>query len=230
VSTPTEQPIVIATGNPGKVREIAGIFSGHPRVRVVGLADVAADLPEPIEDGQTFEANAQIKALHYAGLTGRTCLADDSGLEVDALEGVPGVLSARYAETAFADGPFPDRASRDAGNNRRLLEVLGAVPVERRGARFVCAMCLVSPAGGPGPDDAPRVLATVRGTFEGRIGVPPEVPRGSAGFGYDPLFLAGPDFARTAAQMAPAEKNARSHRGDAARQMGERIAALIGGV
>jgi XTP/dITP diphosphohydrolase len=165
-------------------------------------------VPEPVEDGATFEANARIKALYYAKAAGSRCLAEDSGLEVDALGGRPGVHSARYAGTS---GP---RDERDRANNEKLLGELAGVASEERAARFVCCMCLA--------DEHGAILAETRGTFEGVIA---ETPRGDNGFGYDPLLWV-PDAGGTSAELSPQEKNARSHRGAAARLMAERISAL----
>lgn len=206
--------ILLATTNPGKLREIQAVLQ-LPGVELVDLGSLPA-IPEPVEDGDTFEANAILKARYYAAASGRWCLADDSGLEVDALGGAPGVRSARYAGI---QGP---RHVVDPANNARLLERLQGVPADRRTARFVCAMALADPAG--------TVHALVRGTFEGLILPEGESPRGVHGFGYDPLFL--PDKipgapGRTSAELSPDEKNAISHRGDAARQMGARLAALL---
>lgn len=198
--------LLVATSNPHKLEEICAILEPHG-VRAIGLRDVsledgqpAATLTEPVEDANTFEGNAAIKARYYAAKTGRPCLADDSGLEVDALDGAPGVLSARYAG---ADG---DRPVRDGANNAKLLRELADVPKEKRTARFVCAMCLAAPDG--------SILATSRGDFEGVI---TNAPRGDNGFGYDPL-LELPD-GRTSAELPPEEKNARSHRGAATKQI-----------
>ena len=173
-----------------------------------GLDAFANPPEEPIEDGDTFEANARIKAHVYAQATGRICLADDSGLEVDALAGEPGVRSARWS------GEGQTRAQRDEANNRLLVERIREVPVETRTARFVCAMCLVSPEG--------KVLAESRGEFPGEI---IELPRGENGFGYDPHLLL-PEEGRTSAELTPEEKNARSHRGVAVREMADAISRL----
>lgn len=214
------EPIVIATGNPHKIAELRAIFA-EAGIPVIGLRDVPGceALPEPEEHGSTFEENAVIKARAYTRLTGRTCLADDSGLEVDALSGAPGVISSHYAtggrETGLA------REERDRRNNEKLLKELEGVPAEARTARFVCVMALASPGGAR---DASR-LTTVRGTFEGRIGLPGDVPRGAHGFGYDPLFLAAPGCTRTSAELEPAEKNRLSHRGAAARAMASALRA-----
>ncbi len=192
--------VVFASGNPHKVDEVRAILASGG-IEVHGLRGV---IPEPIEDADTFEGNAAIKAQYYARVTGMICLADDSGLEVDALGGRPGVLSARYS------GVEGTRAERDAANNAKLLKELSSVPEGHRTARFVCAMALADPAG--------NVLATTRGTFEGRIGF---APRGTNSFGYDPLLVI--DDGRTSAELTPQEKNARSHRGAATREMAEKI-------
>lgn len=199
--------IVVATGNPHKVEEIREILAPSGLV-VHSLDEVGGPFAEPDETGRTFEANARIKAVAYAKATGRTVLADDSGLEVDALGGEPGVDSAIWA------GVDGSRAERDARNNAKLAERMRGVPSDRRAARFVCCMCLADPSG--------RVLAETRGTFEGRIG---EAPRGSHGFGYDPwLWL--DDAGCSSAELPPHDKNARSHRGHAARAMAQAIRAL----
>lgn len=207
-------PIVLATANPHKVDELRAIFGGAG-VAVVGLRDLPDHdrFREPEEHGRTFEQNATIKALSYAMQTGRVCLADDSGLEVDALGGRPGVVSSHYSTDGHETGLT--RAQRDAANNARVLRELEGVPLDRRAARFVCVMVLASPG---------RVMATARGTFEGRIGIPPAVPRGDHGFGYDPLFLVAES--RTSAELPSDEKNRLSHRGAAARAMAAEIARL----
>ncbi len=220
---PPTEPIVLATGNAHKVEEMRAILAplGIP---LLGLNDLRAQgegpFPEPAETGGTFEANASIKALAYARATGRLCLADDSGLEIDALAGRPGVISSHYATDGRETGL--SRADRDAANNARVLRELEGVPPRDRAARFVCVMLLASPDG---------ELARARGTFEGRIGVPGPaqeggVPRGDNGFGYDPLFLVGPEFRRTSAELSSEEKNALSHRGHAARAMARCLADM----
>ncbi len=193
--------IVIATGNQGKLREIRQLTLRRGW-QWLSLADFAA-IPPPDEPGLTFAENARAKALYYAGQTGLPTLADDSGLVVDALDGAPGVQSARYA------GPDRD----DAANNRKLLERLAGVPADQRTARFCCAMALAA---------AGRVLAETTGCVEGRI---LEVPRGAGGFGYDPLFYL-PQLGRTMAELSPDEKNRLSHRGQALRAMLARIERL----
>lgn len=200
--------LLAASSNPHKLAELRAIFA-PAGIRILGLSEVpGGPFEEPEETGATFEENARIKALAYARMTGQSCLADDSGLEVDALAGEPGVHSAYYA------GRAGSRAERDARNNTRLLEAMRGIPDERRGARFVCAMCLADAAG--------RIQAESRGTFEGRLA---HEPRGANGFGYDPLLLLADG--RTSAQLSDTEKNARSHRGAAARAILPRTRALL---
>jgi XTP/dITP diphosphohydrolase len=211
---------VLATANPHKVAELRAIFA-RAGVQVVGLADLPggpAVFHEPIEHGATFEANAEIKALAYAAQTGRVCLADDSGLEIDALQGRPGVISSHYSTDGQETGL--SRADRDAANNTRILNELEGVPSERRSARFVCCMALATPPGHTRPG---TILHRSRGVFEGRIGIPPRVPAGEDGFGYDPLFLVAPAFERTGAELPTDEKNRLSHRARAALAMEEWI-------
>lgn len=188
--------LVLATRNEGKVREIREVLSGLD-VELLTLSD----LPEVHEDGATFSENAKKKALKVAELTGLPALADDSGLEVDALGGSPGVRSARFA-------------GDDDANNRKLLELLKGVPPERRTARFRCVLALAFPDG--------RAY-TVEGTCEGRIA---EEPAGEGGFGYDPIFLV-PERGLTFAQMTREEKNSISHRGRALRKLREVLCHLL---
>jgi XTP/dITP diphosphohydrolase len=197
--------LIIATTNPNKVREIGQVLVPLG-IQVVGLGELAASIPEPVEDADTFEGNARIKAIAYARALGESCLAEDSGLEVDALAGAPGVHSARYA------GVGSTREEKDRANNDKLLGALAGVAVERRAARFVCAMCLVDAAG--------EVLFETRGTYDGVIA---EAPRGKGGFGYDPLLWL-PDVGKTSAELGAEEKNARSHRGKATRALAEWLA------
>ncbi len=189
--------LIIATSNPHKVEEIESVL-GQIGIVCVALGD--AGIPEPEEDGATFEANARIKAIAYAKAVGATVLADDSGLEVDALGGRPGVHSARFA------GIGATREQRDAANNARLLRELDGVADAQRGARFVCVLCVARPDG--------TVAAQARGHFEGRIG---HTLRGANGFGYDPLLVL--EDGRTSAELSSQEKNARSHRGNALRTL-----------
>lgn len=205
----SDRTILLATSNPHKLEEVRDMLA--PRgFAVIGLNDLGVSIPEPEENGATFEENARIKAIAYARATGRICLADDSGLEVDALHGAPGVHSAYYA------GLGDTRTERDRANNDKLLRELARLNLrpEQRTARFVCVMCLAAPDG--------RLLAETRGTFEGLIA---EAPRGTNGFGYDPLLFL-PDRGCTSAELSPAEKNARSHRGQAARRMAEALDRL----
>lgn len=205
--------IVVATGNPHKLEEVSRVLAGigwrAVSLRNMTLSDgsLASDAEEPVEDAATFEGNAQIKARYYAALTGRVCLADDSGLEVDALGGEPGVYSARYA------GVDGDRATRDSANNAKLIGAISRVPAEERAARFVCAMCVAKPDG--------EIVAEARGTFDGVVITE---GRGENGFGYDPL-LELPD-GRTSAELSSDEKNTMSHRGQATRMIAEKLEAI----
>lgn len=203
--------IVLATSNPHKIYELRQIFAAEAlaNIELIGLADIPRTPPEPAETGDTFIENATIKATQYAAWAGLHCLADDSGLEVDALHGKPGVISSHYATDGRETGA--SRAERDEANNARVMRELEGVSPARRTARFVCTMVLASP-------DA-RVLHVATGHFEGRIGEHGHVPRGNGGFGYDPLFMVGPDFTRTAAELPASEKHRLSHRGHAARAM-----------
>ena len=187
--------LTIATSNPHKIEEISAVL-GPLGIGCLPLG--RSDIPEPEEDGATFEENARIKAIAYARALDRVVLADDSGLEVDALGGAPGVHSARYA------GVGATRAERDQANNAKLLAALEGVPDRMRTARFVCVLSIARPDG--------TILAEARGTFDGVIGF---APRGVNGFGYDPLLVL-PD-GRTSAELSSDEKNARSHRGNALR-------------
>lgn len=221
-------PILVATGNPHKLEEIRAVIAEHSEaadaIALVSLADLPQSITEPVEDQPTFAGNALKKARHYAQASGLTCLADDSGLEVDALDGRPGVYSARYAGVT---GP---RSVVDPANNRLLLQNLADVPIARRSARFVCTMALVSPAG--------DILAQVRGTVEGRILLPeeganPDEPwrgRGHNGFGYDPLFLLPAPRNLTTAELPPDAKNAISHRGQATRLIYPHLCRAAGGI
>lgn len=220
--------IVLATQNPGKVAEFRSLLGGS-QIHILGLGDLESTFPEPDETGETFLDNATIKAVEYAKLTGRPCLADDSGLVVDALGGKPGVISSHYAFNGETDGPAArlSREQRDSQNLDRVLEELDPVDLDDRAARFVCVMVLADPAG--------SILATSTGTFEGRIGLPVDhphatpsdsVPRGHNGFGYDPIFLVAPDFIQTSAELSASDKNAVSHRGHAVREMIEQVKNL----
>jgi XTP/dITP diphosphohydrolase len=202
-----QRRIVVATGNAHKLEEIRAILADRGLVGVELVSMREFDVPSPVEDGATFEANALIKARACAEVTGLPSLADDSGLVVDALGGAPGVYSARYA----------GEPSDDAANNAKLVAELAGVPLVQRTARFVCAAALVSPQG---------LEQTVRGTMEGSI---VDDPRGPNGFGYDPHFVPSAADGRTSAELAPPEKDAISHRGDAFRRLVPHIQQLIAG-
>ena len=192
--------ILLATSNPHKLEEVRAIL-GPRGIEVVGLDTIAKHVSEPVEDASTFAGNARLKATGYARETGTRCMADDSGLVVDALDGEPGVFSARYA------GKGTTRKERDTANNILLLERLDGIPEKSRSARFVCAVCVADPCG--------TVVAESEGFFEGVI---TDVPRGNNGFGYDPLLYL-PDVGKTSAELSSDEKNMRSHRGQAVRQI-----------
>lgn len=205
----TSTRLLLATRNRGKVAEFRALFAAVPALELVGLDDVPP-LPEVVEDGDSFEANAAKKALGIAQGSGLLVLADDSGLEVDALEGAPGVFSARFA------GP----GATDADNNRKLLDLLKDVAHERRTARFRCVLALAEPSTS---HQGAAVVRLEHGVCEGRILFD---PRGSHGFGYDPVFL--PDgHERSMAEFEPEEKNRISHRARAARAMRDFLASFI---
>jgi len=200
--------VVLATRNAAKLRELARILGvddpGGPRIKLVDL-DEFPGAPDVPETGATFEENALLKARAIADYTGLPAVADDSGLCVDALSGMPGVLSARWA------GAHGD----DQANLELVLAQLADVPDARRGAQFVCAAALVAPG------RAPREWV-VTGQVEGRL---VRQPRGSGGFGYDPIFL--PDgFDQTTAEMTAEAKDAISHRGRAFRALTPFITAV----
>jgi XTP/dITP diphosphohydrolase len=202
------QEILVATTNPGKVRELRALLGAQ--VEWKSLADFPG-IPEVKEDGATFAENARKKALGYAQATGLWTLADDSGLVVDALDGAPGVNSARFSG---ARDPGADRKLLDRRNMEKLLSLLQDVPAEKRTARFVCCLCLASPE---------KVLLETRGTLEGRIATE---PAGTGGFGYDPVFLV-PPLGKTVAQLGAEEKNAISHRGNAMRALKPLLMGLL---
>ncbi len=179
--------IVLATHNPHKVKEIMAIFNDVP-IHFVTL-DNFPGAPEVVEDGKTLEENAQKKAYEIAKFTKHITLADDSGLEVDFLDGAPGIFSARFAGVgcSFAD------------NNNKLLKLLKGIPTEHRKARFRCVMTLAVPDG---------ATQTVEGALNGYI---TDHIRGEGGFGYDPVFLV-PDQGKTLAELGPTHKNSLSHR------------------
>jgi len=196
------RPLLVATRSRHKLEELRGLLA-LPDRELLTLDDVGID-DEPAEDADSFEGNALLKARHYARLSGLPTLADDSGLEVDALGGGPGVRTRRYA----------GEDATDEDNNRKLLAALDGLPAGRRGARYVCVLAYVE----PGPDE-PVVR---RGEFVGRIA---GSPRGSNGFGYDPIFepATEPVGGRTVGQLPPEEKARISHRAAAARAMSEAL-------
>ena len=195
--------LLIATRNRAKLEEIRETLGDLP-VAVIGLEEVEPEVAEVEETGESYAANALLRARAAVAATGMAALADDSGLEVDALEGAPGVRSARFA------GP---RAT-DEDNNRLLLVRLAGMPAARRTARFVCTAALVFPDGDP---------IVTGGAVEGRI---LEAPRGGRGFGYDPLFYYEP-FGLTFGEAESAAKNRVSHRGHAFRAMAVEVRALL---
>ncbi|MCK6553550.1 RdgB/HAM1 family non-canonical purine NTP pyrophosphatase [Candidatus Binatia bacterium] len=196
--------LVIATTNPGKLGEFADLLGDLP-ISLRSLADCAG-VPEVEEDGATYVANATKKALTVVRWTGYAALADDSGLEVDALGGAPGVRSARYG------GP----GTGAEANAARLLADLSGVPPERRTARFRCVIVVARPDGG---------TRVAEGVCEGRI---TETPRGSGGFGYDPVFF-DPELGCTFAEAAPEAKQARSHRARACAALRPPLIAFLAG-
>jgi len=205
------KPLIVATSNPGKLREFRALLSELP-FELHGLGELGIAAPE--ETGASFLDNAMLKARHAAAAAaaagfrgasaGVAAIADDSGLEVDALGGAPGIFSARYA----------GMGADDAANNAKLLSALAGTPPERRRARYRCALVLVFM-----PSDAAPLIA--EGVWEGSI---LESPRGSGGFGYDPYFWL-PDLGLSAAQLDPAEKNRLSHRGIAMRALRDQLLA-----
>ena len=203
------QTILVATTNPGKVRELRAMLDAD--VEWKDLEDFPG-LGEVEEDGATFAENARKKATEYARATGLWTLADDSGLVVDALDGAPGVRSARFCGDI---PPGTDRKVIDQRNIARLLEMLAEVPAEERTARFMCFLCLASPE---------RVLIETQGQVEGCI---VDEPTGTNGFGYDPVFFV-PNLGQTVAQLPDDEKNAISHRGNAIRELKPLLNELLG--
>lgn len=194
----SDQRVVLASNNKGKLRELGELLADQ-HIQVLPQSEF--DIPDAVEDGLSFVENAIIKARHAAKISGLPAIADDSGLEVDALKGAPGIYSARYAD-----------GQGDAANNAKLLEALADVPEEQRTARFRCLMVFMRHAEDPTP-------LICQGTWEGRI---LREPQGANGFGYDPLFLV-PGENASAAELPAEIKNAQSHRGQALRAL---IAAL----
>lgn len=198
--------IVFATGNAGKIREIREILKELP-MEIVSMREAGLETNVE-ENGETYEQNALIKARAVAALASSEdiVMADDSGLEIDYLNGEPGVYSARYLgeNTSYRI------------KNRNLVERLNGVPEEKRTARFVCVIAAVLPDG---------TELTARGVIEGRIGYE---EKGEGGFGYDPIFLV-PEFGKTTAELTEVEKNAVSHRGRALQAMNEKLKAVMEG-
>jgi XTP/dITP diphosphohydrolase len=198
--------LVLATRNAGKLAELQRLLAGAvPGVTVIGLRDVP-EYPEAPETGATFAENALLKAREAVRHTGLPAVADDSGITVDALNGMPGILSARWS----------GRHGDDAANTALLLAQIADVPDERRGAAFVCAAALVTPDGGEW---------VLERQWRGRV---VREPRGSQGFGYDPVFVAD-GLELTSAELAPEEKDARSHRAQAFAALVPVVAEALGG-
>jgi XTP/dITP diphosphohydrolase len=203
--------VLVASTNPGKLKELREMLGGD--IEWVGLSDFP-NVSEIEEDGQTFAENARKKAIGYAKATGLWTLADDSGLVVDALNGQPGVKSAR-----FSGAKDTNRGLLDHKNMAKVLKMLEGVPKGKRTARFMCCLCLASPpepekkSGGRASPE--KVLIETSGKLEGLI---IDTPAGENGFGYDPIFFV-PESNKTVAQMASVEKNAISHRGNAIRSL-----------
>ena len=216
VTAPDGAVLVLATHNPGKLSELRAVLAplvpGLDPRSIVSAGSLGA--PEPVENGLSFAANAEIKARALARATGLPAVADDSGLCVDVLGGAPGIFSARWC----------GRHGDDTANLRLLLDQIADVTDPHRTARFTCAAVLAA----PGPDNRPTVTRIER-SMEGRL---LGEPRGEGGFGYDPVFVPVQEDApggagRTTAQMNPAEKNAISHRGRALRALAPVLAALL---
>ena len=207
----TDRRLLVATRSVHKLRELRELLE-LDHTTLVSLDDLAIE-GDPVEDGATFETNAAIKARFGVRAAGLPTLADDSGIEVDALAGAPGVRTRRYA----------GEDATDAENNAKLLAALDGLSADRRGARYVCVLALALPDGA-GPRGGVR-LVMARGTCRGRIATE---PRGTGGFGYDPIFepASEPPGGRTLGLWTPAEKHAISHRARAARRMAPRLAAL----
>ncbi len=190
--------LVVATRNEGKVREFIQLLAGLP-FKIVSLAQYP-DCPEVEETGTTFEENAVLKAVAAAEHTGELAIADDSGLEVDALDGAPSVWSSRFAPTT-------------AARNSKLLRMMESVPDDKRGARFRCVIAIAQPG---------RLLGVCDGAVDGVIA---KQPRGEHGFGYDPVFFI-PSLGKHMAELLPDEKGAISHRGIALRKAAELLRSI----
>jgi XTP/dITP diphosphohydrolase len=202
--------ILVATTNPGKMVELAAMLNADADVEWVSLKSFPG-IPEVVEDGVTFAENAAKKALGYAKETGLWTIADDSGLVIDALDGAPGVMSARFS------GARPDKQDRsliDHQNIQKVLELMKSVSAEKRTARFVCSICMASPE---------KILLETQGTFEGVI---TENECGENGFGYDPILMI-PELEKTSAQLTPEQKNKISHRGKAIERLRPLLTTLL---
>jgi non-canonical purine NTP pyrophosphatase (RdgB/HAM1 family) len=198
--------ILIGTSNPKKLREMQALLGdeGGLNCEILNLDDVAPDLESPEETGKTFIENAELKALYFANHTGLVCIADDSGLEVDALDGAPGIYSARFAEGE----------SGDAANNAKLIRELQGVSEAERGAGYRCAIAVAAPG---------KVLERFEETCRGRI---VDEARGEGGFGYDPHFFV-PELNRTFAEVSAEQKAEISHRGQALRRLRADLPAIL---
>jgi len=194
--------VVIATRNAGKLREIQEILAPLG-LKVLSLSDFP-EIPEILEDGQTFEENAVKKAAAVASQTRRVAIADDSGLAVDALQGRPGVFSSRYA----------GENATDADRYRKLLKEMAGVPEGQRGAAFICAVAIASPSG---------KVEVVKGERRGEIAL---APKGSHGFGYDPVFYF-PEAGKTMAELEPEAKNRISHRAQALEKLNQVLPSFL---
>ena len=199
--------IVIATKNAGKLREMINAFGALP-IKIVSLADFGA-LPDAVEDGKTFAENALIKAQFFSRLLNRACLADDSGLCVDALDGMPGVYSARFASFRSIADISRAADSNDGENNAMLIRELERVGAEQSTAFYECALCLV---------DIDGTIIQTQGICRGVI---KKIPRGTGGFGYDPYFYI--DAEKTMAELTLEQKDQISHRGRALRLMANKM-------
>lgn len=237
--------VLIASSNPHKLEEIDAVFTqartaaadaldkltcltgageheSLPMLELVTLKTIGLSIEEPEEDQPTFEGNALLKARYYANASGLPTIADDSGLEVDALDGAPGVRSARYAGVTQGG-----RSVIDPANNQLLRANLKDTPADKLAARFVCAMALAMPCANDKHDAQEKSAAiVVRGEVNGQIIDDAASPAGEHGFGYDPLFWL-PQFNKTMAELAPAQKNALSHRGQAARLLWKKLPAFL---
>ena len=212
--------VLIATRSTGKLREIRRILGEVPGLEVVGLDDAGIDYEEAEDDLEphaTFEENALSKARYFHALSGLTTVADDSGIEVDALDGAPGVRSKRFAPDAGIDGDGLEGQALDDANNRHLVDRLQGVPPGGRTARYVCVAVLLEEG---------RPPLTIRGEAPGAV---VDDPSGSGGFGYDP-HVYDPTLGKSFAEMTPEEKDARSHRGHAFRSLAAELGKRMYGV